>query len=480
MLEILGKLTKEEISDFTKFLKSPYFNSDKTNLEILNYFISENIENNTFLKSHFSLEKLDNFRNILDRFLTQKEFERDKNIYKMYNLKALKSKDDRSRFFKLLKKFRKEFENVYKRDENYYSNKVIIETEYYDLMYMDIMFEDPVILKEIKDNIEYNFYFNYLHIYNDYLIHIRNSNKEYKINFRFLDFILEDIRNNEAETKKNHPNVYIIYLTVLISLNSNNYSVSEKLEKEYIAYLKSNERRFDNEQLYHYNLYLLNRYWELLKATGNNDYRYKIFDLYKNAELGGYLLYKNSLDNEHYINIITASLTTENIDWTEFFIKKYNAIIKKDISINNILLTNAKINFIRKKYKNVLESLRTVTLYSPLIHTTTKFIYCKVYYEEKNLDGILNELENLRKYLKRKNNISEYTRLTVSRFRYLFKGLIKFLNAKIITKEKKQTMAKMYIQEINKMEGFVPEKKWFLEKYNELLISDKTLINSFQ
>lgn len=40
MLEILGKLTKEEISEFTKFLKSPYFNSDKTNLEILKFALT--------------------------------------------------------------------------------------------------------------------------------------------------------------------------------------------------------------------------------------------------------------------------------------------------------------------------------------------------------------------------------------------------------------------------------------------------------
>lgn len=469
MLEILGKLTKEEISDFTKFLKSPYFNSDKTNLEILNYFISENIENKTYLKSHFSFEKLDNFRNILDRFLTQKEFERDKNIYKMYNLKALKSKDDRSRFFKLLKKFRKEFENVYKRDENYYSNKVIIETEYYDLMYMDIMFEDPVILKEIKDNIEYNFYFNYLHIYNDYLIHIRNSNKEYKINFRFLDFILEDIRNNEAETKKNHPNVYIIYLTVLISLNSNNYSVSEKLEKEYIAYLKSNERRFDNEQLYHYNLYLLNRYWELLKATGNNDYRYKIFDLYKNAELGGYLLLNKFLENEHYKNIITASLTTDNIEWTEYFINKYDSIIKRNVTQDNILLTDAKINFIKKDYNKVLQSLSIIRHDAPLTQIMIKFIICKVHYENRYSPGIINELENLRKFLKRSKKKSEHIDLIIQRFRYLIKGLLKFIDLKVIDKEKKRAIAITYIQEIKKMDGFIPEKKWFLEKYNEVL-----------
>lgn len=469
MLEILSKLTKEEISDFTKFLKSPYFNSDKTNLEILNYFISENFENNLSLKSPFSLEKLDNFRNILDRFLTQKEFEQDKNIYKMYNLKALKSKDDRSRFFKLLKKFRKEFENVYKRDENYYSNKVIIETEYYDLMYMDIMFEDPVILKEIKDNIEYNFYFNYLHIYNDYLIHIRNSNQEYKINFRFLDFILDDIRINEVETKKNHPNVYIIYLTVLISLNSNNYSVSENLEKEYISYLKSNERRFDKEQLYHYNLYLLNRYWELLKATGNNDYRYKIFELYKNAELGGYLLLNEILENEHYKNIITASLTTDNLEWTEYFINKYDSVIKKNVTQDNILLTDAKINFIKKNYTKVLQSLSIIKHDAPLTQVMIKFIICKVHYENRYSSGIINEMENLRKFQKRSKKKSEHIDLIIQRFRYLIKGLLKFIDLKVIDKEKKRAIAITYIQEIKKMEGFIPEKKWFLEKYNEVL-----------
>lgn len=387
----------------------------------------------------------------------------------MYNLRALKSVDDKSRFFKLLNKFRKEYENVYKRDENYYSNKVTIEIEYYDLMYLEIMFKDPVILKEIKDNIEYNFYFNYLHCYNDYLIHLRNSGKDYEINFRFLNFILDDIKKNKTDTKNNHPNVYVIYLTVLISINDNNLSEAEKLEKEYIEYLRINERRFDREQLYHYNLYLLNRYWKLLKDTGDDEYRYKIFNIYKNADKGGFLLYNNSLENDHYINIITASLTTDNLDWAEYFTKKYNVIIKRDVSNNNILLTDAKINFIRKNFKAVLESLSTVTLHSPLIHTTTKFIYCKVYYEEKNLEGIINELENLRKYLKRNSNISDYIKLTVTRFRHLFKGLINFLDAKILTKENRRTMANMYIQEINKMEGFVPEKKWFLEKYKELI-----------
>jgi len=360
-------------------------------------------------------------------------------------------------------------ENTYKRDENYYTNRIIIETEYYDFMYNELMYTEPKILEEIKENIEFNFYFNYLHNYNEYIIHNRNSGKNYKINFKLLDFILKDIEKNELITKKNHPNVYMIYLTVLISLSDKNPERCEILEREYTLYLKKNEKRFDKDQLYHYNLYLLNRYWKIVTDTGDVEYRKKIFNLYDTAEKGGYLISQNSIENDLFNNIISACITTGNLNWAEKFLNKYEKVIKKDITDDNICFAKAKISFLKKEYNEVLQFLSRIKLHSPLTHTVTKFILCKVYYEKGDIQGITNELENLRKFLKRNKNVSDHIEIIITKFRHLIKGLMKFIDAKQITSEEKSKIAHSYLQEINETEGFIPEKIWFIEKYQAAL-----------
>ncbi|HEX2786961.1 MAG TPA: hypothetical protein VHP32_03585 [Ignavibacteria bacterium] len=476
MLDLFSHLTKNEIIEFEKFIKSPYYNTDKTIVKIFENLKKINANYNSDLNSETELFKelnLDNskrnrlskqFRSLLKYFLKLKEFEKDENTNMMYELRALREKKFTTHYKKKLNEFIKIFDNKFKRDENYYSNRIIIEDDYYNFTINEKALDYPDILNTKRDNIIYNFYFQLLHCYNDMILHEEYAGKKFDLKFPYLNEILNDIKLNFEKIQNEHPNICIIYYIISIQLSMRKNQSTIELEKLYLKYLEANLNKFDKTQLFHYYLYIVN-YYILMLHKGNYDYRQKLFDIYFFQEKNDFLLLNNEINAESFRDVVSIATSTGNLDWAQYFIEKYKKLLNYDKNKDFINLSYAKIYFIKKNYNKSISHLILVGSRNISNYVSAKIIFCKIYYEQKNISAIEFELDNLRKLEKRNKKINELNKSSIDNFTKYIKQLIKINTLEFMHDKKFQELAEFSYDEINKLHYFIPEKNWFLEKF---------------
>ncbi|HRE42244.1 MAG TPA: hypothetical protein PLG90_13020 [Ignavibacteria bacterium] len=468
MIRTLKSFTKEDEKEFIKFLRSPYYNTDKEFLNIFNEYLSGEFKNDSDILAKLGKDKSEKFNLLIEKFILLKEFEKDKNSQSMYILSGLQSRDVPKRYKYLITKFRKQFENTYKRDDNYYNNKVTIENEYYKFSLDETKFDYPYLLDEISENIEMNFYFQYLHNVNNKLVHSFFTGKNYKYDLKYLDKIESEIKKSEKIVKDKHPNVYIIYLAVKIvqklSVREDTNSTIEELKN----YLEKNIYKFDLAQLYFYYGYVINAYQLIVINTNDSDTKYKLMEIFKFAEEKGFSYINNILPVDLFTNIVAISLATDNVEWLERFIEKHLKVINSSINENDLKLFYAKIAFAKRNYEETLSILAKIRTNQHIKFFSVKFLYIKSYYELNNHESIRFELENLRKFGERNKNLADRHRKYIDTFRHFIKELIGLKELKEYREENINIELEILGKEINSHPNVVPDKKWLLQKIKDL------------
>lgn len=476
MIDLFSRLTKNEITEFGNFIKSPYYNTDKKLIKIF-----ENLKNINFdYSSEFDKEKevfkelnLDTkkkkrlakqFRVLIKQYLKLKEFEKDENTNMMYELRALREKKITTYYKKKLNEFIKIFDNKYKRDENYYSNRITIEDDYYNFTINEKAYDYPAILDSKRDNIIYNFYFQLLHCYNDMIIHEEYAGKNFNLKFPYLNEILNDIKINFEKIQKEHPNICIIYFVITIQEGMRKNEDIKELETTYLKYLQDNVTKFDKEQLFHYYLYIVNYYIMMFKK-GNYEYKQKLFEVYSYQESNGFLFLNNEVSPEIFKDIISIAIITGNLDWGEYFLEKYKKLLDSDKHKDFINIIYANIYFLKNDYKKSISHLIMVSNRNYTNYINAKIIFCKIYYEEKNSEAIEFELENLRKLDERSKKLNDHSKHVIENFRKYMKQLLKIEELEFKKNTKSKEIAGYNYSKIIKADYFIPEKTWFLQKF---------------
>lgn len=476
MIDLFSRLTKNEITEFGNFIKSPYFNTDKNlikifeNLKNINLDYSSEFDNEKeiFKELNLDTEKkkrlAKQFRVLIKQYLKLKEFEKDENTNMMYELRALREKKITTHYKKKLNEFIKIFDNRYKRDENYYSNRISIEDDYYNFTINEKAYDYPATLDSKRDNIIYNFYFQLLHCYNDMIIHEEYAGKNFNLKFPYLNEILNDIKINFEKIQKDHPNICIIYFVISIQEAIRKNEDTKKLEKKYLKYLQDNVTKFDKEQLFHYYLYIVN-YYSVMFKKGHYEYRQKVFEIYSYQERNSFLFLNNQVSPEIFKDIVSMAATTGHLDWAEYFLEKYKKLLNPDKHKDFINIAYAKIYFLKNDYKKSISHLILISSRNYINYISAKIIFCKIYYEEKNIDAIEFELENLRKLDERSRKLNEHSRHTIENFRKYMRQLLKTEELEFKKDIKSKEIAEYNYDQITKADYFIPEKTWFLQKF---------------
>ncbi|GEM_PF-1375007 len=469
MIITLSSFTNEEKKEFIKFLESPYFNSDKDFISIYNYILKNDLIQDDDIIQKYGKEKIEKFNILVEKYVSQKEFEKDKNSYLMYLLSGLKSREVPKRFKYLLSRYRKHFENTYKRDENYYSNKISIENEYYNFFLDEFKFDYPVVLDEISETIEMNFYFYYLHNVHNYIVHRFYAGKKFNFNLKFYDQIMKDISKNEKLVSEKHPNVYIIYLAVKIVDNLYEKKDANDLIEKLKHYLQANLKKFDKTQLYYYYGYVINSYQLIIINTNDSEIKKKLIEIYKLTDLENITYINNKISKDKLNNIVYNAIATDDIEWLEYFFKKHDRQIKNNIKENDLRFFYAKISFAKKDFGNTLANLSKVNTKEHIKYFNVKFLLIKSHYELNNFVTIMDEVENLRKFSERNKNLAERHHNIIHSFRQNIKELIKLNEMKKNRNNSFYEEVNFFINHIKTSTEFIPDKKWFTEKLQELI-----------
>ena len=147
MIEYLNKFSSEEVLRFEKFVKSPFYNSNKNLLKLTDFLIAlypdinkKNSSKSVISSKVFNEKKINDvkirklmsdFNKVIDRFIMQIEFESDNVRNRILLLNSLRKRGMDKRFEYDFNEFSKSQKNLFSKDEDYYNNEVNLLSEYY-------------------------------------------------------------------------------------------------------------------------------------------------------------------------------------------------------------------------------------------------------------------------------------------------------------------------------------------------------------
>ncbi|MBL8017330.1 MAG: hypothetical protein JNK43_08675, partial [Ignavibacteria bacterium] len=296
--------------------------------------------------------------------------------------------------------------------------------------------------------------FSKLHLYRELLINTKQTRKISKIEISFLKPVLEYIQANSDDLKSNHPNIYIIYLSIRITL----YGYEADID-EMVSYITDNEKKFDRETLNYYYSYIVSEYW-MKYNEGNEEYAERIFKVYDTMIRFDAFKIERYLSHTWVNNAINIALINKRTDWAEQFLAKFG----KDIELENYEscynLSMARILFGRSEFESSLQYCMKVDFSDPYYFINSKILYMKNLYETNDIERIGYVLDSLNKYSKRNSKLVKFQKDLIRKTTKYF-GLL--VNVRIKDPDKAVNLVK----EINENRSYFPNRSWLLEKLKE-------------
>lgn len=472
MLSSINSLTSAEMELFEKFISSPYFNS-RSKITLLFKFLASkypaitpadidkhNISKLLYPGSRYNDEKvrrvISDFVQIYEQFLAYCEIGKvDRGYIDSLLLEALFKRGLYSRFERHFKSLEKLTLREFDKDDAFYRNMArnyFLHCFHSSDLGNNSQFQSDII--NTSRNMDMQFVFSKLHLYREILINRKQSAKLSKIELSFLEPVMQYVRENVNELKAEHPNIYVIYLSIMITLNGD-----EKDLDEMVNYISLNRGKFSRETLNYYYSYIVSEFW--MKYNGGLEiYSERIFEVYDT------MIRLEVFKMERYINpawinnAINIALVNNKTNWAETFLAKFKNDIEPVSFDTCYNLSMARILFSKAQFESSLQYCMKVDFSDPYYFINSKILSMKNLYESGDIERMEYVIDSLNKYSKRNLKLvrfqKELIKLTTKYFGLLVKIRLKDPDKVIILKN-----------ELTKNRSYFPNRSWLLEKLDE-------------
>lgn len=485
-IDVLKALSKEELKELGKFLESPFHNSNKRLVSLLESllpyhpefnrkeFTQENIYKKTFGNSKFN-SKI--FRNLLTEFYKcEKEYliikclnknQNDKNIYL---IKELRDKMIPNIFEHELEKLKtgvNKNDTISINDFNYKK-----ELEFFESRRLFILGEQSKTTPICENAAEYSL-MHFIEEFNDLYTTIVSNEISYKINpqsnllsafidgFDFSRFF--NTLNNSEE------NAYIFLRMKNLEISKRRFDNSgEELDLITNVFI-DNIRQFDKSLQYEIGKDILNLYYaELVK--GRLEILPSTLKIIKFANEHGILFIRDYgwIGFNNYQSVHRIIILNKDYEFSLKFIEKYKELLHPDIREDALNFALAQHHFSMHEYDKSIELLLKVKGTEPLIKYTHKIILLYCYYEKNFFEQVFYTADSFRKYLTRNKNVSDIHQSHNLNFIHYIEKLARLKEKKINNIESDEAELKTLKEQILSEER-VNSRKYLLEKVNELL-----------
>jgi len=472
LISLLKTFSKNEIKEFDKFLRSPYFTEGKNirHKILYTYFCKLKKFYPEFSSSECSKEYIYNllypgkiyddnkFRklnsdltSLAENFLVQLELEKDGFKKREYLLNNLSPRKLDKLFLKKADECRKflEADNL-----NLYYN--------FNLQLLDILVNNFCIyrqellsrysLKKEADNFFLYFLSRSLEIYRNMTIDEELINLKYKP--LFMNEVLDYLKQNPSLLDDN-PLIAIHYYELMINISSD--------EQNYIN-LKSLKNKYEGrlDIFGKYNIYInLSAFCFKKIRNGYAGYRKELMNTdieMMNKEI---LISSDFISYSYLISAVRNAARIKEFEKAEKFIEVYCEKLDprhKEFAVN---VARAEIFYEQKKYNMALDCLTKINIEYSREKQAVKNMIIKIYYETGSFENALSIIDSSRHILLKDKQIPEARKLSASNF---LKFAAQAVNLKLNPDESR---AKQVKNEIEKT-GFFANKDWLLEKIKEL------------
>ncbi|MEM7102988.1 MAG: hypothetical protein AAF502_07665 [Bacteroidota bacterium] len=481
LVELFSGLSKEEISELGKYIRSPYHNKNKTVIELFEYlkklhpsltgkfpFPEGSLNRSTLRK----LDKQEVFKKLFEsndfesktlldlmaklsvlivNFLTQIELRDYDQLEKRFLiLNSLKRRGLERQLSKTINELKKLIKAMPYRDSQFYYYAFRLNRFIYSLPATSKIKTGINSLQAISDNLEAFYVYSRLFYNNEML----NRQKIVGENY--------DIQSGQAmpghlppEIEKDNPLFSIYHLIGQLQLNES--------PEDYFN-LKS--QFFNNLHLLKTSgkldifIYLLN-YCSLRLNAGDRQFLEELFNLYRDA-LDRHLLIENGQMLEtFFININDVACSMQEFNWAKQFVDSHQKYLQPDKKADTTTLCLANIAFSEKDYDNTLRLLNQVEFQNAYYGITAKALMLRSYYELDGYETLFYDFgDAFTKFIRRNKVLS-------NDFKNTYLNLIRFTRKLYKAKTFKTTSWATLSIQYGTIDR-IANRTWLLQKLEEL------------
>lgn len=266
------------------------------------------------------------------------------------------------------------------------------------------------------------------------------------------DYGLLNHLTNQIETAKytDHPAIAIYYYCFRFLTEPDQEDYFHKFKRE----LDKSSHFFTNEDLQAPYRLALNFCIRKINQ-GVASYIQDSWELYKTGIESGVLLENNQLSRFTFSNTVAAALKLQKHDWIQTFIETYREKLNPDFRDQTISFNLARLAFEKEEYGNALVHLQNAE-YKDLINSLiAKMILIKVYVELEEYGSLESHLDSFQQYVRRRE-VSDY-------YRTNFLNIIR-LTRKVITLPIYGKKEREKLQKEIETTKVLSERQWLLSK----------------
>ncbi len=442
LIKLFSGLSRTELLEFGRYLKTPFFNRDKNLLTLYNYvkkfhpkYDSEKIDKEVFAKKHMGGESSKNRKindwmsdlsSKLEDYLILTETRKKSYARDFLLLDAMKERKMDELFYRSIKNIGAKLENSIERDMFYF---------FYQWQLMHEAFFYSSTSKKYKDQVDIQRTMEYMDMF-FCAVKLRYSGEmmtqQQMLAGKHSIALLDEVRKEiEKPSYDEHSKLFKIYNLTLELFYEKRDETYEELET--LIYDQLHLGNID-EKLTLLNFLLAHANSRL--GEGDLKYTQKIFDLYVYKINNDLLLEDGYVPATHFINISYLATTLERAEWLKIFISNYEQYLTDVEKENASQLARAYLCFAEGAYKDSLLILRQMGgAYA--LYTRTLAIQC--HYEfETDTDVVILECNNFNKYLNRNDKIADTTKDYPKNFIRFVRILVEAPYKKDVTRDKLQ------------------------------------------
>ena len=391
----LRLLSKEELSDFAKFMASPYYNQSKKAVKLFDYLVKYHpifeegkvervsVGRKLFPEWKKEMDKMyarvsyviSDLSRLVDDYIVLKEKEEDKFGHYQYQLKAYKRRKEDRFFNDTVKKFRKNLEETKERDTDYYFHQYRLNHEIYTHVATKRVTTEIDSLKNAIDNLDL-FYFGTKLRYSSE-VRLRELTFSEKSELILIDEILREVEVNPIFDNKPFILIFATIVRLYETKEKHVYDSLKTMIYEFFGQFSAVEK-LDI-------VTMANNFCIMEYNQGKDEYLIEIFDLYKYGLEHGTWTVDGQMDHSVFDNIVILACCLEKFEWVREFIDKYVIFLHDDVKENVKIMALCRLEFSMDNFEKTLEMLRDVEFIDVRYNINARLFMIRCYYELEHI-----------------------------------------------------------------------------------------------
>jgi len=431
-IELFYSLSEKEIKEFGKFINSPFFNESKRLVLLYNYLKKETHKKRDNISIEAAVSKLfpdhkpndedirklhSGFSLLIEEFLTIKSLRRHGSQQRLFLLKELRKRNLDTIFESKLKEQWSLSFDFRLRTKEYYPDRIKFLKEEYLYFYFRHETEKATKASAETDRVTELMYLTLkLNVFINERFEGVYGDKQEK-GLTKIESVFNFIETKLRKTVKDEPELYVYYLIAKLIYFKEDVKSVLNINK-FIAVNKEHI----NPDILDYFSNVLFRFCVTRMNLGKYEFSGIAYGIQKEMENDGMFDRMREIPNMTFFSVITIRIYRKETIWAEEFVRKYYGKLNPAVKDETYRVCMALISFANKKYSDVIKYSANLKTKNLAYYLFVKSALLKTYYETGDDKYIHSTADTIEHYIKRKQEMNEMMKRSVSGFlRYVLK-----------------------------------------------------------